>query len=433
MLSPLGEVPEHEQELRDRGIAQHRHSSNAANARGYTIYPKPFNGEDFLAFKSMYENLIAANEWTKATATGHLIYCFSQGPAQVILASRPGHQWTYEELMTEGLQMFGQTISEAQMRMQLRKVQRKPDESLPKLVQRIMAVSKRAVTISENARSAAECETFIEAIADNRPLYFHVNKYKGPFMRISEILTLAMNYSNEEGASDEWVNELVQKALKQQGIEVKPTTDSSSTVPTSGKPEDGKTASVNAISFNEKNKAKDWQEGYQQITKRLNEDLNLKQQENVDRKIQNQKFLDTLEKLQGNLKEQSDNIRKLNEHQERHFNQWSGNSSGYNNNQNSNNRGWYPTPRGRGGRGNFRGGNGKGRGWKPGRQNQQNYSSRFNWFRMDADGNCTDVLDDEGNIDLEYYGGCEEGQEQSAPAAPTNTAPAATVATTKSE
>ena len=114
----------------------------AANKRGYTIYPKPFNGEDFLAFKSMYENLIITNTWNRKTATGHLVYCFSQGPAQVILASRPGHVWTYEELMHEGLQMFGATISEAQMRMQLRKVTRKPDETLPKLVQRIMAVTK---------------------------------------------------------------------------------------------------------------------------------------------------------------------------------------------------------------------------------------------------------------------------------------------------
>ena len=139
---------------------------------------------------AVYKNLIITNTWDRKTATGHLV-------------------WTYEELMHGGLQMFGATISEAQMRMQLRKVTRKPDETLPKLVQRMMAVTKRAVTVPEETRSGAECQTFLEAIADNRPLYFFVNRAK------------AMNYSNEEGASDEWVNELVHKELEKQGITVK--------------------------------------------------------------------------------------------------------------------------------------------------------------------------------------------------------------------
>ena len=51
LFSPLGELPDQENDMRDRGVIQHRQDGNAANKRGYTIYPKPFNGEDFLAFK----------------------------------------------------------------------------------------------------------------------------------------------------------------------------------------------------------------------------------------------------------------------------------------------------------------------------------------------------------------------------------------------
>ena len=60
----------------------------------------------------------------------------------------------------------------------------------------------------------------MEAIADNRPLYFFVNRAKVTVMRIAQMLQLAMNYSNEEGASDKWVNELVHKELEKQGITV---------------------------------------------------------------------------------------------------------------------------------------------------------------------------------------------------------------------
>ena len=422
MTSPLGELPENEQDLRDRGILVNRNS--ASRRRGYTIYPKPFTGEDFLAFHATFENLIKINEWDYKTATGHLVYCFSQGPAQVILASRPNYKWQYDELMNEGMQMFGQTISEAQMRMQLRKISRKPDETLPKLVTRIMAITKRAVSVPEAIRGGAECEAFLSAISDNRPLYFYINRTKDEGMRIAKMLKIAMEYVNEEGASDDWVNELVQKELAKQGIKLKTensTDKSTSSVNSDCKP--AESTGVNAFAFNERNKPKDWEEGYQQIARRLNEDLNLKNQENVDRKIQNQKFIDALESVQKNLKEQADNLREMNKHQNNHFNQWSGNSGGFqgnNNYQGGSNQGfrrpWNNGPRGRGGRGGFNN-RGRGRGnWTPRGQS----FTRFNWIRTDPEGNVTDVLDDDGNNDWENYwnGGYEEEAPPAATPAP---------------
>ena len=40
-------------------------------------------------------------------------------------------------------------------------------------------------------------------------------------IRIAQMLQMAMNYSNEEVASDEWVNELAHKELEKQEITVK--------------------------------------------------------------------------------------------------------------------------------------------------------------------------------------------------------------------
>ena len=330
--------------------------------------------------------------------------------------------------------MFGATISEAQMRMQLRKVTRKPDETLPKLVQRIMAVTKRAVTVPEETRSGAECQTFLEAIADNRPLYFFVNRAKVTGMRIAQMLQLAMNYSNEEGASDEWVNELVHKELEKQGITIKSektSVNKTSTVNNDCKPEDA--ASVNAFQFTDRNKAKSWEEGYNQITKRLNEDLSIKQQETVDRKIQNNKFMEALESLQKTLKEQAEGLNRIyTPNPPYQSNNYQGN-----NYQGNNFRGnsWPSRPRGRGG--NYRGGfRGRGRGnWAPGRNNQQQQqpqqSSRFNWIRTDADGNVTDVLDDDGNIDWGYWGYPEE--EPTAAVNNTQAEPAPTTDANKNE
>ena len=76
-------------------------------------------------------------------------------------------------------------------------------------------------------------------------------------MRIAQMLQIAMNYSNEEGASDEWINELVHKELEKQGITIKSdktSVNKTTSVNNDCKPED--VASVNAFQFNDRNKAK---------------------------------------------------------------------------------------------------------------------------------------------------------------------------------
>ena len=139
---------------------------------------------------------------------------------------------------------------------------------------------------------------------------------------------------------------------------------------------------MNAFQFIDQHKAKSLEEGNNHITKRLNEDLSIKQQENVDRKIQNNKFMEALDSLQKTLKEQAESVNRI----------YTPNSSGryQNNNYQGNNyqgnnfrsNSWPSRPRGRGG--NYRGGfRGQGRGnWAPGRNNQQQQqpqqSSRFN-------------------------------------------------------
>ena len=67
---------------------------------------------------------------------------------------------------------------------------------------------------------------------------------------------------------------------------------------------------MNAFQFNDRNKAKSWEEGYNQITKRLNEDL-IKQQETEWIKNQNKKFMEALESLQNTLKDQTDGFNRI--------------------------------------------------------------------------------------------------------------------------
>ena len=105
--------------------------------------------------------------------------------------------------------------------------------------------------------------------------------------------------------------ELVHKELEKQGITIKSkkaSVNRASNVNKDYIPEDA--ASVNAFQFNDRNKAKSWEEGYNQITKRLNEDL-IKQQETEWIKNQNKKFMEAVESLQNTLKDQTDGFNRI--------------------------------------------------------------------------------------------------------------------------
>ena len=117
--------------------------------------------------------------------------------------------------------------------------------------------------------------------------------------------------------------------------------------------------------------------------------------------------MEALECLQKTLKEQADGLNRIytpNQPGNYQINNYQDNNyQGNNFRENS----WNPRGRGRGGN--------KGRGrvdWTPGRNNQQQQqqpqqTSRFHWVRTD-EGNVTDVLDDDSNIDWGYWGYLED-------------------------
>ena len=301
-LTPVGEVPEQLSQARDR-VSQ---PINTANNRKnfHTILPKPYKSGDFIAFKEGFEQLSRINDWDDQTKTGQLVWCLQQGPAEIIVSSRPGHIWNYDELMQAGAEMFGCAISESKMRLELKQIKRKKDESLPDLTRRIINVSKRAFHMPEYRRFEEERTAFMNAVEDNRPLYYYLDRHQSTVTTLSGLLSLAMKYCNNEGASDDWVLSLVEKELESRGLAKKENDDKSASesINTSCKgKQDDKQDKINAFMFGDRHKPRSWEDGYKLITDRLNEDLSFRKQQHLDNKVAAQRQADMLEALKRTI------------------------------------------------------------------------------------------------------------------------------------
>jgi hypothetical protein len=213
--SPIGDNGDQMHDARDRVSQQS--TSSATGRRGYGILPKGFKGGDFISFKEGFENICRINKWDDELKVGHLIWCYQQGPAEIIISSRPGHEWSYEDLMTAGVEMFGNSIGMSEMRLELKKIKREKGESLPDLVRRIIKVTRQAMEMSETKRFEEERIAFMNAIEDNRPLYYHLDRHQATCKSLSHMLSVAMKYCNQEGASDEWVLSLMDKEFTDRG------------------------------------------------------------------------------------------------------------------------------------------------------------------------------------------------------------------------
>jgi hypothetical protein len=292
------------QEERDPALQQSGYS--ASNRKSYGILPKGFKGGDFIAFKEGFENICRVNKWEDDIKVGHLIWCYQQGPAEIIISSRPGHSWNYEELMQAGLEMFGNSIGESEMRLELKKIKREKGESLPDLVRRIIKVTRQAVEMNESKRFEEERIAFMNAIDDNRPLYYYLDRHIGSCNTISKLLSIAMKYTNQEGASDEWVLGLMDKAFEARGMS-KTETSTSSTTPlnksASNTSEKEKLDQMHAYIFGDRNKPVSWEDGYKQVTDRLNEDLLIRKTQHTDQKVAAQRQADAIESLRRGIEE----------------------------------------------------------------------------------------------------------------------------------
>jgi hypothetical protein len=291
------------QEERDPALQQSGSSSN--HRRGYGILPKGFKGGDFIAFKEGFENICRINKWDDDIKVGHLIWCFQQGPAEIIISSRPGHKWDYEDLMQSGMEMFGNSIGESEMRLELKNIKRQKGESLPDLVRRIIKVTRQAVEMSESKRFEEERIAFMNAIEDNRPLYYHLDKHMGDCKTISKMLSIAMKYTNQEGASDEWVLSLMDKEFTKRGISdtAASTANTSSIKSDSNSSEKQKLDQMHAYMFGDRNKPNSWEEGYKQVTERLNEDLLVRKTQHTDAKVAAQRQAEAIESLRRGIEE----------------------------------------------------------------------------------------------------------------------------------
>jgi hypothetical protein len=292
------------QEERDPGLQQSNNSSS--NRRGYGILPKGYKGGDFIAFKEGFENICRVNRWEEDIKVGHLIWCYQQGPAEIIISSRPGHTWSYDELMQAGLEMFGNSIGESEMRLELKKIKREKGESLPDLVRRIIKITRQAVEMSETKRFEEERIAFMNAIEDNRPLYYYLDRHMGSCNTISKMLSIAMKYTNQEGASDEWVLGLMDKAFAERGLPKSETSTNSTTTQNksaSKSAESEKLDQMHAYLFGDRNKPTSWEDGYKQVTERLNEDLLIRKTQHTDQKVAAQRQADAIESLRRGVEE----------------------------------------------------------------------------------------------------------------------------------
>ena len=299
VMSNVGDDAEQLQNTRESGIAYNTRRSGAGG-RGYNILPKPYKGGDFLAFKETFEALSRVNQWDPITKVGHLMWCYQEGPANIIVSSRPNHDWTADELMQAGLEMFGNSISESQMRIKLKKIKRKPDETYSELLRRIIDVSKQAGGLSEQRRFNEERIAFMNAVEDNRPLYFHLDRKREEIHSMSQLLSVAMKFTNNEGASDDWVRDLLTAELEKRGIESKKTeTTATTTSSLQNESISKKDEQVNAFRFptGKDWMPKTWEHGYQQIIQRLNEDLSVRQQKELDERAEKQRTADNLEQI----------------------------------------------------------------------------------------------------------------------------------------
>ena len=268
VMSNVGDDAEQLQNTRESGIAYNTRRSGAGG-RGYNIFPKPYKGGDFLAFKETFEALSRVNQWDPIKKVGHLMWCYQEGPANIIVSSRPNHDWTADELMQAGLEMFGNSISESQMRIKLKKIKRKSDETYSELLRRIIDVNKQAGGLTEQRRFNEERIAFMNAVEDNRPLYFHLDRKRGNTLHsMSQLLSVAMKFTNNEGASDDWVRDLLTAELEKRGIESKKTeTTATTTSSLQNESISKKDDKVNAFRFptGKDWMPKTWEHGYQQI------------------------------------------------------------------------------------------------------------------------------------------------------------------------
>ena len=297
----LGEQNEQVEDAQERVARVHKTSDNRRNI--HTILPKPYKSGDFIAFKEGFEQISRINEWDDKTKTGQLVWCLQQGPADIIVSSRPGHNWVYEELMQAGVEMFGCAISESKMRLELKQIKRKKDESLPELTRRIINVSKRAFHMSEYRRFEEERTAFMNAVEDNRPLYYYLDRNQSSVTTLSGLLSLAMKYCNNEGASDDWVLSLLEKELESRGLAKKESDDKVTPQQNKTSSKDEKTDAMNAFMFGDRHKPSTWQDGYKLITDRLNEDLSFRKQQHLDSKVAAQRQAEALEQLKRSVEE----------------------------------------------------------------------------------------------------------------------------------
>ena len=116
-----------------------------------------------------------ANDWDDEQIKAQ-IFAACEGPAKVLLNSKPYRKWKLDDMLTELRLHLGKQLSMAQVTHELDSIRLKPGEKVADLMVRIdTQMVQLAPSTSESLRRHRRQEAFVRALQTNLPMYYHVH------------------------------------------------------------------------------------------------------------------------------------------------------------------------------------------------------------------------------------------------------------------
>ena len=201
-----------------RSLRRARLANQGDRRYGSSIRIPPYKGGNFNLWEPTLMVAAEANDWDDEQIKAQ-IFAACEGPAKVLLNSKPYRKWKLDDMLTELRLHLGKQLSMAQVTHELDSIRLKPGEKVADLMVRIdTQMVQLAPSTSESLRRHRRQEAFVRALQSNLPMYYHVHNGVSENDNPKKALELAIKFEQEQGINKPWVQQQIEDELTRRGL-----------------------------------------------------------------------------------------------------------------------------------------------------------------------------------------------------------------------
>ena len=192
-----GRTPKRTRRETARARGNHRRGVASVRSNEHGIYMPTFDGTDWITFRIQFDTFCERYQLSDAERLSRLKLAL-EGPAARVLHSCEPSMWTLATLMNDLETRYGQSKSYPIVERELRRVHRRPNQTLQDLHDEILAIARKA-DMDETQRCKLTRSAFMGALDDDIKLIHFIDKHDPERESMASALKYAIQYERENG------------------------------------------------------------------------------------------------------------------------------------------------------------------------------------------------------------------------------------------